>query len=855
MRVPVKWLSEFVEIARGTTPDDIHAALVKVGFEEEDIHVFNVSGPIVVGEVLEIQPEKHSNGKTIRWCRVRVAPSGETALDGGSDLRGIVCGADNFVVGDRVVVCLPGAILPGGLVISRRETYGHVSDGMIASTHELGLGDNRDGILTLPSTGLDSDVGADALPLLGLDDSAVDVNVTPDRGYALSIRGIAREYSHATGARFRDPVLVSRESGGGAEEKSADAIRAVIDDSTPIRGEAGATVFVTRVVRGVDARRATPVWMVARLALAGIRSVSVLVDITNYVMLELGQPIHGYDLATLSGGLVVRRALGGETVTTLDDTALSLDPEDLVIADDSGPVALAGIMGGAITQMTSNTVDILIEAARYDPVSIARSARRHRLSSESSRRFERGVDPRIAQAAASRVVQLVSELAGGHSNGEGTVLEATPRENHIDLPDGFVHRLMGVDYDRDEVRSSLDAIGATLVDTPGKIVVSPPSWRPDLTDKWSLAEEVARLVGFDRIPAVLPVAPPGRGLTTSQRARRSVATVLAATGHTEVLCYPFVSSAVNDVFGDATRTGVAHVRVANPIDGEAPFLRTSLLPGLIGAARRNRSRGQTHVAVFEIGTVFRPEIGRHYGQATLPASATRPSREMLASLDASIPPHGERIGAVFVGDAIRQQPGLDAVSYSWRDAVTTVQQISLALGVSVNVRPGFHQGFHSGRTAEIFALVGGTDVSIGYAGELLPSLARDVDLPGVVGAVELDLAALCTAAAEFAAAEHDGVAPLSSHPVATQDVSLVVGHDVLAGDVRTALIDGAGPLLEEARLIGDYRGDRVERGTKSLTFALHFRASDRTLTAAEATDAKSAGVAAAHARFGASLRG
>ncbi len=346
MRVPLSWLAEYVELVAGTTPEDVHAALVQVGLEEEDVHTFDVEGPIVVGEVLEFVEEPHSNGKTIRWCQVRVAPDGETAADGGDAVHGIVCGARNFFVGDKVVVTLPGAVLPGPFPIAARTTYGHVSDGMIASARELGLGDDHAGILRLSTLDIDAPVGTDAIKLLGLDDAAVEINVTPDRGYAFSIRGVAREYAHATGARFRDPVEQT-----SPVDATGDGFPVEIRDEAPIRGRVGSAVFATRIVRGVDPSRPTPAWMIARLKLAGIRSISVLVDITNYVMLELGQPIHGYDLDELRGGIIVRRAKPGETIVTLDEKERTLDPEDLLITDDRGPIGIAGVMGGAETEI------------------------------------------------------------------------------------------------------------------------------------------------------------------------------------------------------------------------------------------------------------------------------------------------------------------------------------------------------------------------------------------------------------------------------------------------------------------------------------------------------------------------
>ena len=297
-----------------------------------------MTGPVVVGEVLERTPEPQSNGKTINWCQVRVAPEGQTAADGGADVRGIVCGAHNFEVGDKVVVTLPGSVLPGGFAIAARKTYGHISDGMIASVRELGIGEDHDGILVLSTLGLDPEVGTSAISLLGLDEQAVDVNVTPDRGYALSMRGLAREYSHATGAAFRDPAFRNELAALAEQAVAPDAasirVPVTVADELAVRDQTMCPVFAAFVLEGADPSRRTPQWMRTRLELAGIRSKSLLIDITNYVCLELGQPIHGYDLAKLDGGIVVRRASAGERITTLDGKDRELSTEDIVIADN-----------------------------------------------------------------------------------------------------------------------------------------------------------------------------------------------------------------------------------------------------------------------------------------------------------------------------------------------------------------------------------------------------------------------------------------------------------------------------------------------------------------------------------------
>ncbi|MBK4347631.1 phenylalanine--tRNA ligase subunit beta [Lacisediminihabitans changchengi] len=848
MRAPVSWLREFVDIPLDATPEDVHAALVRVGLEEEDVHSFEVTGPVVVGQVLSFEPEPQSNGKTINWCQVDVGPlrqaqdDASTGSETGRDIRGIVCGAHNFVAGDKVVVSLPGAILPGPFPIAARKTYGHVSDGMIASARELGMGEEHDGILRLASLGLDPEVGTDAIALLGLDDWAVEVNVTPDRGYAFSIRGIAREYANSTGADYRDPALAPT-------TVEASGVEVSVNDEAPIRGRQGCSVFVTRLVRGVDPSLPTPSWMVGRLTLAGIRSISLVVDITNYVMLELGQPLHGYDYDTLQGPIVVRRATPGETITTLDGQVRTLHAEDLLITDDSGAIGLAGVMGGLATEITSATTTVLVEAANFDPVSIARSARRHKLPSEASRRFERGVDPLVADAAAARVVELLESLAGGHADPLGSRLYTAELPAAIELPDGYVNGLTGADYTDDEARSALTAIGATIAPvldaTERALVVTPPSWRPDLTDKATLVEEVARVIGYERIPAVLPVAPPGRGLTRSQRLRRNAAQVLAANGLVEVLSYPFLSATAKDAFGASADGAVSAIKLVNPLDSEAPFLRTSLIPGLIEIARRNLSRGLTDLALFEVGAVVLPEIGKSYGSGPLPSGVVRPSDGELVDLLTSVPPQPLHVSALLLGHAVEKQPGADAVAFGVADALDVARQIASAVDASLDIRQGSHHSLHPGRTAELFV----NGHSVGFAGELLPALAEELDLPRVVAVVELDLDRLI----ELARPE---VTPheIAGFPAATQDLSLVVPADVPAGEVLSAVVEGAGALLERAHLVADYRGTGIPEGSKSITLALRFRADDRTLKAEEASAAKLAGAAIAAERFGATIR-
>jgi phenylalanyl-tRNA synthetase beta chain len=835
VRIPLSWLGEYVELPKDVTPESVHESLVSVGLEEEDIHRFEVSGPIVVGEVLGFVEEPQSNGKTIRWCQVRVA---EKDSKDSPAVRGIVCGASNFFEGDKVIVTLPGAVLPGPFPISARKTYGHVSDGMIASAKELGLGDDHSGIVRLSEWGIDVPVGTDAIELLGLNDVAIEVNVTPDRGYALSIRGIAREYHHATGAHFTDPAST-------VSPVVADGFPINLNDDAPIRGVPGCQVFVTRSVHGVDANAPTPAFIVSRLALAGVRSISLPVDITNYVMFELGQPIHGYDLDRLSGGITVRRAKKGEKLTTLDDQVRTLDPEDLLITDESGPIGLAGVMGGASTEIHDGTTNVLVEAAWFDPVSIARTQRRHKLPSEASKRFQRGVDPLIAEAAAQRVVDLLVTYAGGTAGdiGSRVILEGAGVVPAISFRPESVAGIAGIDVDDKTALKVLTDIGAQVDSSSLPWQVTPPSWRPDLTDEPTLVEEIARIVGFDSIPSVLPQAPSGWGLSASQKTRRRVVQGLAHYGLTEVLSYPFVKAEINETFG-----GVGlkrQVQVANALDPDVSMLRTSLVPGLVEIAQRNLSRGFTDIAIFEAGQVF--IAGSTSGTSDIPVGGVKPDDLVLASLNDSLPRQPWWVSGLLTGTRAPRGVGQRSEGRGIADAIDAAKAAISLMGGHAQVRQGSHPAFHPGRTAEI--VVGET--AVGYAGELLPRLAHELDLPRRVAVFEIDGSAVMTAIGS-AVTE---IAPLSSYPAATQDLSLVVDATVPAGEVLAAVREGAGELLEHIGLTDEYRGEGIEAGKRSLTFALRFRGQDRTLTQAEATESKDAGVALAAKRFGAELRG
>ncbi len=585
-----------------------------------------------------------------------------------------------------------------------------------------------------------------------------------------------------------------------------------------------------------------------------MRPISLAVDVTNYVMLELGQPIHAYDQAKLSGPILVRRAAPGEKLTTLDDQVRDLDPDDLLITDDSGPIGLAGVMGGASTEISVSTRDIVIEAAHFDSATIGRTARRHKLGSEASRRFERGVDPMLPPVAALRVAQLLTELGGGAVAPTATDVGDVPAPPVLHIAPDLPSRVIGLDYPLSEIVDLLGSVGCMVdveteapvrFETQPRLLVTPPSWRPDLTDPHDLIEEVARLHGYEHIPSVLPAAPPGRGLTDDQRLRRRVGQALAGAGFAEVLSYPFMSVAALDALelpaDDARRTAL---RLANPMSEEEPLLRTTLLPGLLSTARRNVGRGQTDLALFESGLVFRPDPAGHPDAPRLPVDR-RPSPEELEALFAAIPPQPTRVAVVLSGSWEPAGWWGKGRAATWADAVDAARVVARAVGVELSVNADPHAPWHPGRCARLSI----DGVLVGHAGELHPRVCEAFGLPARTCAMELELDRI---------PRPDSPVPAPrffTFPVATQDVALVVDASVPAASVEAALREGAGELLESVRLFDVYVGEQVGEGKRSLAYALRFRAPDRTLTVEETTAARDAAVARAAELTGAVLRG
>ncbi|MGI5407049.1 phenylalanine--tRNA ligase subunit beta [Streptomyces chartreusis] len=837
MRVPLSWLREYVDLPATETGRDVQAKLISAGLEVETVEQLGdgLKGPLVVGQVLTIE-ELTEFKKPIRFCTVDVGHA-----NGTGEPQELICGARNFQVGDKVVVVLPGAVLPGGFAISARKTYGRTSHGMICSSSELGMGDDgTHGIIVLPP---ETEVGKDAIELLELVDEVLDIAVTANRGDCLSIRGVARETAIGYGLPLRDPALL--------DVPGPNAFGYPVQVSDPM----GCDRFTARTVTGLSPEARSPIWLQRRLQKVGMRPISLAVDVTNYVMMELGQPLHAYDRNLVQGTIGVRRAEEGEKLVTLDDVERKLHSEDLVITDDRGPIGLAGVMGGANTEIADHedvenaSTTVVIEAAHFDQVAIARTARRHKLSSEASRRFERGVDPAAAAAAAQRTVDLLVLLAGGTADA-GVTEVVTPSAPHtITVPANHPDKVAGVEYGRETVVRRLQQIGCDVYGQD-ELIVTVPSWRPDLLEPNDLAEEVIRLEGYENLPSTLPKPPSGRGLTHRQRLHRRVGRALAGAGYVEAPNYPFVSEQVFDQLGLAADDPARRVvKLVNPLNDEEPALRTSLLPGLLGALRRNDGRGSHELALFETGLIFLPNEKR--GTAGHLAVDRRPTDEELAALDAVLPEQPRHVAVVLAG--AREQAGWWGAGRpaDWADAIEAARLVAREAGAELIVRGGQYGPWHPGRCAELAVALDGTETVVGHAGELHPRVLKALGLPARTCAMELDLDAL-----ERVGDGTPQAPSISTFPVATQDVALVVDKPVPAAEVEDALREGAGELLEAIRLFDVYVNDeQLGDGKKSLAYALRFRAGDRTLTVDEASAARDAAVALAGERTGAVLRG
>ena len=812
---------------------DMDSGFVRVGFETEGYAAVPEStGPLVIGQVVEIE-ELTQFKKPIRYCQVNVGQA-----NGTGELQGIICGARNFRLNDYVVVALPGSELPGGFKIAARETYDHISNGMMCSGAELGLGAQANGIIVLGDEVADK-VGEDARSIIGLHDTDFDVNITPDRGYALSARGLSREIASAFDLEFAD--IAQDPSAAGIDTSAVPEAQGSLIDVT-VAPETKAQRFGLRKVSGIDPQARTPFWLERELMLCGQRSVNLPTDITNYVMLLLGAPMHAFDANVIQGNLVVRNAAEGEKFETLDHVKRELSAEDVVICDDNGIQSLAGVMGGTTSEISAETTDVVFESAIWDPITVARTSRRHKLSSESSRRFERGVDPAIVEVALDTACALLQQLAGGTIEKGRTLIGDVAKREPIALRTAKASEYAGVDYSRETVISRLEEVGCTVADEGEQLQVTPATWRTDIAMDVDLVEEILRLEGLEDIPAVLPTPAGGRGLTPAQKRRRAIGHGLAYAGYAEVLPAPFVANNTFDVWGldkdDARRRTV---EVQNPLEADKAILSTTLLPNMLEAIARNVARGRSDLALYGLQQV----AFKRAAASPMPSVEQRPSAEVVSQLLDTLPEQPLHVATVATGNIEHEGPWGEGRAYSYADAIESARQVARAAGVNIELEAAQVLPWHPGRCAAV--KVAGTDVVLGHAGELHPQVLEALNLPARTCAMELDISAMPL--------EEKFPAPvLSSFPALHQDIALVVDEDVPAERVRAIVEEGAGELIESVELFDIFRGEQLGDGKKSLAFQLLFRAADRTLTDDEVNEHRMAAAELAKQRLGAEMR-
>jgi len=809
MRVPLSWLAAHVDV-------DVPAAslaekLTFAGIEVETIHrVGDDLAGILTARVLEVGQHPGAD----RLVLVRI--------DAGGEDRSVVCGARNFAPGDVVAWAAPGAKLPGGVEIGRRTVRGAVSDGMLASARELGVFDDHSGILVLPP---DTPVGADAVEAVGLRDSVLELKTAPNRGDILSMRGVAREVALLLGQELKPLDLTVPETG-----PPADGLASVsVEDSE------GCPLYAARVIQGLDAARPAPLWMARRLYLYGQRPLGAVVDVTNYLLLDQGQPLHAFDLDRVPGRrIVVRRAADDETLRTLDGRDRRLSSQDTVITSGAEVLALAGIMGGEDSEVRSGTSDVLLESAHFPPAAVRRTMRRLGMSTEGGQRWARGVDPAGAEPVCDQAARLMATLAGG-TVAAGRLLAGpgVPEREAVRLDWSRSSQRLGAPADPEFAAAHLRGVGCrTEVADRRTVLAVPPSWRFDLEIWADLEEEVARRWGYDQLPATLPAAT-GGGLTDAQRLRRQAREALAGMGVTEVQTYPFLSQAALDRLGlPAGDPRRQTLRLANPLSEEAPELRTTLLPGLAEVAARNLARGLDGVAVHELGVVFLPD----------PGGPGRPPEQR----DQELPAEPLILGILLAGQAPAGRYDDPRRPFDFADAKGVVEGLIAALGVpGVGFRAEEPPPYHPGRCAAVLL----EDLPVGVLGQLHPRVAAACELPAAAFAVELELGPLLAAVPRMRPASTP-----SPYPELSFDVAFLVPPGVAAAALEEVLREAGGELLARLTLFDAYQGKPLPPGHRNLAYRVALQAADRTLTDADGAAVRDRMAALAAERLQAVLR-
>lgn len=794
MKVPLSWLGEFIDLPT-TDPVELSAVLTMLGHEVESFEVLEPHWTdVIVGRVVEIAP--HPDADKIRVCQV----------DTGSGPEQIICGAWNFSEGAYVAVAKPGAVLPGDFEIGRRTIRGVQSNGMICSEKELGLGEDHAGILVLDG---EPELGSNFADLVELPDVVLDLAITPNRPDAMSLVGLARDLSTHYEIEYRVP------------ERSRATVPGRPLIGVKIEDPVGCRRFTAREIRGVEVG-ASPLWVRHRLRKAGVRAISNIVDVTNYVMIELGHPLHAFDADTIAGDrLTVKRAEPDETLMTLDGEERILTPDDLIIYDGAGPTSMSGTMGGARSEVSATTVNVLMEAASWDPPTIMFMSRRHGLMSEASTRFERGVDPNLTDRANARAAAMVVALAGGDVV-EGVIdevaLEVTPAE--VDLTLAEVERLLGPGFTAHEVGGILTRLGMT-VEGDDPMTVTVPTYRPDVTRPADLIEEVARIHGYDEFPATLPVGAAG-GLTAEQKRARALNSALIGLGMHQTVTLPFVNEIDLARLGWTDTAGL--LRVSNPLREDEGTLRPTMLPGLLNVARFNFSHGIGEVAIFETARVF--SAAPWPDDPRLPSQKTTLSWVIVGG-----------VGPRLLGE---ETPAADAyVSFS------VFRQVMAVLGHrDFTIEPAEAPGYHPGRSAAV--LLGGA--LIGHVGELSPRATREFDISGRVAIAELDLQPLLSPVAPIIAGSP------SVFPHVDFDLSFLVPADLAVGRLIEATSAAGSDLVESSRVFDVFRGPGVDEGSRAVAIRYRLRSADHTLTNEEVSPVRQDMISTAE-QLGARLRG
>jgi phenylalanyl-tRNA synthetase beta chain len=791
MKIAESWLREWVNPDLKTA--DLGHQLTMLGHEVDGIE-FEGTGiaDVVIAEVVECG--KHPDADKLSVCKVS---------DGGDELIDIVCGAPNVYKGMKTPLARPGVNLPNGMKLRKAKIRGAVSNGMLCSAIELGLGEESDGIMELP---LDAKVGEPLIELLGLPDAVIDLDLTPNRGDCFSVLGIARDISALTDAKLNDPSL--------------EPVEATIDAVHPVElvEPAGCPRFAGRLIRGIDPDAKSPVWMTERLRRAGLRGISPVVDITNYVMLEFGQPLHAYDAALLRGVIRPRLAKSGEKVTLLDDKEVELNDDTLIIADDSGPIGIAGIMGGLSTAVSGSTTDVFFEAAFWPPDFMAGRARKYGMHTDASLRFERGVDPEGQARAIERATELLLEISGGNA-GPLVVNSAAahlPERNEITLRKSRVTHLLGLEIDDTEIARILESLQMNVIEVDGGWRVKGPSHRFDIEYEVDLIEEVARIHGYGSIPeTTLPAQSPLETVTESMIDMERVGATLIARDYQEVVTYSFIDPDANEKFTGAE----SQLVLSNPISSDLSVMRATLWPGMVATAAANTARQQERVRLFEASRSYHGTLDDHFEVVRLAGLATGP-----------IAP---------------EQWGAQSANVDFFDIKADVEAIlSLAIDMGeIRFAPTEHPALQPGQAAEIWR---GADV-IGLLGKLHPRVAKDYDLKRAVYLFELDVAKALTSVAPSAA-------EISKFPAIRRDIAVIVDDHVSAEELVETVASSSPELIRDVRIFDIYKGDTIEAGRKSVAIGLILQETSRTLTDEDADTAMTAVIAKLEDKFAAELR-